>query len=385
MAEVFERAPGLVSDAAREVGVELFRDGAPAELELIGRVLDHALVMLRGNRSSSCISYFTREGALRFARNTSQGSPPLHANDADDLRLALSVLLRGAAALRRPGHRPPSSASAGPSSAARSSVAPSSASLSAALPSNAASLSVVTQRPPTLTPDEVAHFIEHGFVRLEGCVSRDVVDAWVARVRARAESDPRRWLRFDASRVPVPPEHVDFGDPSTLPADTVIVLGAVATSVEQLSPRLWGAVCDLLGEDAVHTRELSDHVIVRTAPRASPPRLAHRRLAPESVGHVARLIASHPEGVDLVDASVGPEIVSRCTRLVECTGRAGDVYLAHPLMVHCGSMDMRSTLRWLSNPNFALRAPLDPLRRDAAQRSPVEEAIVRALHPNDAG
>ena len=56
-----------------------------------------------------------------------------------------------------------------------------------------------------------------------------------------------------------------------------------------------------------------------------------------------------------------------------------DVYLAHPLMVHCGSMDMRSTLRWLSNPNFALRTPLDPLRRDASRRSPVEEAIVRAL------
>jgi len=418
-AEVFARAPGLVSDAAREVSVELFGDGAPAELEPIGRVLDHALAMLRGNRSSSCITYFTSEGALRFARNTSRGAPPVHANDAEDLRLALSVLLRGPAALRRPGHRPPSSASAAPSSAARPGVAPSSTSL----PSNPATKSAATPRAPTLSREEVAHFIEHGFVRLDGCVSRDVVDAWVARVRARAESDPRRWLQFDASRVPVPPERVDFDDPSSLPADTVIVLGAEATRVEQLSPRLWGAVCDLLGEDAVRTRELSDHVIVRVPWSGPTPPLEHRRrgwhiddpstatrldgitnglvgllllsdlepdggatwIAPESVGHVARLIASHPAGVDLVDASVGPGIVSRCTRLVECTGRAGDVYLVHPLMVHCGSMDLRKTLRWLSKPNFALRAPLDPLRRDAAQRSPVEEAIVRALPPNDAG
>jgi hypothetical protein len=46
-------APGLVSDAARE------SDGRPAV------ILEQALTMLRGNRSSTLTTYFTRDGALR--------------------------------------------------------------------------------------------------------------------------------------------------------------------------------------------------------------------------------------------------------------------------------------------------------------------------------
>ncbi len=56
-------APGLVADARAELG------DAPAVDDVASRraLLSHMLVMLRGNRGSSCVTYFTREGRLRTA------------------------------------------------------------------------------------------------------------------------------------------------------------------------------------------------------------------------------------------------------------------------------------------------------------------------------
>jgi tetratricopeptide (TPR) repeat protein len=57
LAEVRRRAPALVADAAREAGDE------PRAL------LEHILAMMRGNRSSSFVTYFTAAGELRFVPN----------------------------------------------------------------------------------------------------------------------------------------------------------------------------------------------------------------------------------------------------------------------------------------------------------------------------
>ncbi|HVK65672.1 MAG TPA: hypothetical protein VM694_14410, partial [Polyangium sp.] len=61
--ELTRRAPWLLADAAEEaLGLAL-----PAVEDNHARraTLEHALRMLRGNRSSSCVTYFTREGELR--------------------------------------------------------------------------------------------------------------------------------------------------------------------------------------------------------------------------------------------------------------------------------------------------------------------------------
>ncbi|MDC3953693.1 tetratricopeptide repeat protein [Polyangium jinanense] len=61
--ELTRRAPWLLADAAEEaLGLAL-----PAVEDERERraTLEHALRMLRGNRSSSCVTYFTREGELR--------------------------------------------------------------------------------------------------------------------------------------------------------------------------------------------------------------------------------------------------------------------------------------------------------------------------------
>ncbi|MDC0748572.1 hypothetical protein [Polyangium mundeleinium] len=61
--ELTRRAPWLLADAAEEaLGLAL-----PAVEDNHARraTLEHALRMLRGNRSSSCVTYFTRDGELR--------------------------------------------------------------------------------------------------------------------------------------------------------------------------------------------------------------------------------------------------------------------------------------------------------------------------------
>jgi tetratricopeptide (TPR) repeat protein len=84
-------APGLLGDAGREIGVTPWmRDGATTSQQQ--RVLEHALAMMRGNRSTSCATYFTAEGALRFVQPHAEPIPDVHARDARILDRARSLL-----------------------------------------------------------------------------------------------------------------------------------------------------------------------------------------------------------------------------------------------------------------------------------------------------
>ena len=64
---LMDLAPGLLSDAARMLGLELWRDpDSPApEPDERRAVLEQALVLLKANRSSSCVTYFGERGQLR--------------------------------------------------------------------------------------------------------------------------------------------------------------------------------------------------------------------------------------------------------------------------------------------------------------------------------
>jgi tetratricopeptide (TPR) repeat protein len=90
-AEVMERiiahAPGLLSDAAAAVGVDIF------DPEIRGRegeraVLLQALEMMRGNRSSTCITYIPRPGILRLVPKYPNRGPGPHDRDEVDIERA---------------------------------------------------------------------------------------------------------------------------------------------------------------------------------------------------------------------------------------------------------------------------------------------------------
>lgn len=91
-----ERSPGLISDAAAACGLAAWRDpDDPVPASAQQAVLARALVMLRGNRSASLVTYFTDAGQLRVAQDGAPAGRGPHARDAQDLAQA-RALARGA-------------------------------------------------------------------------------------------------------------------------------------------------------------------------------------------------------------------------------------------------------------------------------------------------
>ncbi|HYE07608.1 MAG TPA: hypothetical protein VEL07_18970 [Planctomycetota bacterium] len=100
-------------------------------------------------------------------------------------------------------------------------------------------------------------------------------------------------------------------------------------------------------------------------------------LACDSVAPVARHLAAHPEGVHPDDLPF-KRFIAECTDFREATGRAGDVYLLHPYILHATSGNVLRRPRLITNPPITLREPMRFDRVDG-QHSPVERAILRAL------
>jgi tetratricopeptide (TPR) repeat protein len=61
-AAVWRAAPSLCTDACTELAVELEQAA-----DHVAKLFEHMLAMMRGNRSSSFVTYFTAEGRLRFS------------------------------------------------------------------------------------------------------------------------------------------------------------------------------------------------------------------------------------------------------------------------------------------------------------------------------
>lgn len=118
-----EQACGLISDAARELheGLPLARQArlldaepiSPLEgarqivgdrdaeppLEILVAVLERALQMMGGNRSSGLLTYWTSEGRLRFVQQWTHGSRSPHAGDTSRLAQAKKMLVQALASV----------------------------------------------------------------------------------------------------------------------------------------------------------------------------------------------------------------------------------------------------------------------------------------------
>lgn len=276
--------------------------------------------------------------------------------------------------------------------------------------------------PRTLDADAIERFLVDGIVVLPGAFDRTLARRWVADANRRIRDEPERWVRgYDPHDGARDLHRYDPDDPETWTWPRIDLDGDQQVAVEQAAPRAWGAITDLLGgPERVATRHFTNYLIVNLRPRhpgndlsgacpapdraswhiddPSPtshldriatgligivlfsdllPSSGNTWLALDSVGKVARTLADHPEGIDLA-AKRGNQIVETCARFHEVTGETGDVVLVHPLMMHSGSPNPSTRIRWLGNPMIYLHEPLRP-RRPEAELSPVERAIRRAI------
>jgi hypothetical protein len=258
---------------------------------------------------------------------------------------------------------------------------------------------------PILSEADIEHFIQRGFVRVKGCFSMEVALDLTGRACERL--------------------FCSLSDPSTWPRGRMRPPESQRVSFESIAPRAWQAACELVGgaERVLYPCTWGDGFIINfggqpelewAPPSAAPhpwhnwhkdgdffrhfldspeqgllvigifsdiePRGGGTYLACDSVPHIARLLAAHPEGL-LPPELKGPglEIVARCQDFVDATGEIGDVYLMHPFMLHSQSVNASGRARFIVNPPVKLQQPMNFARARDADYSPVERAVLRAL------
>ena len=257
--------------------------------------------------------------------------------------------------------------------------------------------------PDVLSPAQLDQFVERGFVKVPGCFSRD-------------------WA-IDLTRAGCERLFCDLDDPATWPTGRIRPPQTATFDAAEVAPLARHAACELVGgaERMVEPFEWTDNFVANFGREPglawSPPGpeiLPHQgwhadgdffrhfldspeqgllvialfsdvaerggatQLACDSVAHVSRFLADHPEGV-LLHQIPADDIVRRCTDFVEATGEIGDVYFVHPHMIHTWSPNELPVARFITNPPVTLRAPMRFDRDDPTEHSPVERGVLRAL------
>ena len=251
-----------------------------------------------------------------------------------------------------------------------------------------------------LTDEQVEGFLTRGYTVLHDCFPREEAQAKADEAFVRLGYDP--------------------ADPSTWREAVIHMPTHQRRDVREVAPKVWDAVCDLLGGEErikapytwgdgliVNLREGADRPWDPPSPQVkgwhkdgdffrhfldSPeqglltlvlwtdvlPQGGATFVAADSVPVVARFLAQHPEGVLPTDFP-RQELIAQCHDFVEATGQAGDVYLLHPYVLHAKSQNLLGLPRMITNPPVHLLEPMDFNRPDPADFSPVELAVLRGL------
>lgn len=261
---------------------------------------------------------------------------------------------------------------------------------------------------PVLSPADIEYFLVHGYVKIPQALDQDIIKKSVALMWDR--------LGYDAN------------DSSTWAADKIHMPSQNVFNVHEVAPRAFSAICELCGgEDRIKIPKWSDGFIanfhlgydlpwVPPSPKAtgwhkdgdsflhfldSPEqglltivlwsdvqsRGGATFIAGDSVGPVARYLAEHPEGVN---PNVGfanggfphQAFMEECKDFQEATGKAGDVFLLHPFLLHASSYNALKLPRLITNPGVSFKEPMKFDRPNEKDHSPVELAILRAIGKN---
>ncbi len=257
---------------------------------------------------------------------------------------------------------------------------------------------------PVLSVADIEHFLRYGFVQLTNCFDTS------------PGSKAHRWVEESWLRNGISPT-----DRSTWPNDKIHMPSPERVLVRDFSPKAFAAICELCGGEERVKGDLSwgngfianygygrDKQWLAPGPDTggwhidgdfflhfldSPeqallvvvlfsdihPKGGGTFIACDSVPLAARHLSAHPEGVQ-PNGFPGKEFRQQCRDFRETTGKAGDVFLLHPFMLHASSHNHRPEARFMTNPAAQLNEPMRFDRRsDGSVYSPVEKAVLRAL------
>ncbi len=256
------------------------------------------------------------------------------------------------------------------------------------------------------TQEEYDFFIENGFVILRQCFDAgpgSIIERWRNESWQRAELDPN--------------------DPDSWPTHPVVLRGTEEISVKEIAPRAYEAICTLMGgEDNLKDKNYcwSNHFLMNYASGSDKPWVpcgqehAHNLnwhvdgswfkhfldgpeqgilgivmysdmesqagctcFAPDSIKPVAEYLSQHPEGL-MPDQFDWDDLIGQCSDFRECTGKAGDVVLMHPFMMHRGSQNLKRIPRFMCNIVTSLAKPMNFNKPDGDYNA-MEQVILNAL------
>jgi hypothetical protein len=251
-----------------------------------------------------------------------------------------------------------------------------------------------------LTPEQKEEFLTNGFTVIRGGFTAEQAAPLLEKMWIRLGYNPSDKTTWTEPRVHMPSlEGVD---------------------VKTFAPKVHGAMCELVGgEDKINGTirwydgfianfGADDHADTWEAPSASVPGwhvdgdfFQHFLDSPEqglltivlwtdvvptggatfvaadSVPIIARYLAQYPEGV-APNGFDFHERIAECSQFLEATGKAGDVYLIHPFVLHASSKNALRLPRVITNPPISLKEPMQFNRPDG-NYSLVEQAILNAL------
>ncbi|KAL4892643.1 hypothetical protein BDV59DRAFT_37852 [Aspergillus ambiguus] len=271
-----------------------------------------------------------------------------------------------------------------------------------------------------LSEGQKQHWLEHGFIKIPKCFTREAAEQFTSSVWTRLGFCPN--------------------DKSTWTSERVNMPGHTVVSVKDFAPRAWEAICELVGGEERVTdwcKEWRDSWIVNLGkPEYNPEdELEFRTLdnwhndgdwfthfldsgeqallviplfsdikskgggtviCTDGIGLVAKHLYDHPEGTWPSLASRGsPDLptpergklwkiwasdpqLTREESFHEATGEVGDVYLLHPFMLHSASRNLLRDTRIITNPPVCLKEPFNYNRADG-RYSLVEQKTLREL------
>ncbi|KAJ4476676.1 hypothetical protein J3R30DRAFT_3292198 [Lentinula aciculospora] len=280
----------------------------------------------------------------------------------------------------------------------------------------------MTQQYKYLSPEQVAHFLEHGYIVIRNGFTEEKAAEWTKTMWIRLGLDPNDKSTWIRDRIHMPWHHKE--------------------SVATFAPKVWDAMQDLLGgaerineEDShwgdsfivnfgndalegvtehIHPRDLDNwhvdgdfFVHFLDSPEQALlviPIFSNIKaggggtfIAPDGIEMIARYLASHPEGVMPTGLSFTPSTtiftdfkddpgywshlkeVQNCTHFVEMSGQVGDVVLLHPLMLHSAAKNYLRQPRVITNPPVSLKEPFNFARENVEEYSLVERKTLKAL------
>ncbi|PGH15355.1 hypothetical protein AJ79_02521 [Helicocarpus griseus UAMH5409] len=267
-----------------------------------------------------------------------------------------------------------------------------------------------------LTPEQIEHFLEHGYLHLKNCFSREKAAEWTKDIWTRlgySPDDPSTWVR---ERINMPwhrGEHVSTFAPKAWAAICQLIGGAERFKDTEVAKWKDGFIVNLGtpggesswippkqldnwhvdGDFFMHFLDSPEQALLVTPLFTDiKERGGGTMICTDGIDVIAKHLYEHPEGVtprmrprnqtspgEKVGLEFYINVVQNCSNFVEVTGEVGDVYLMHPLMLHSASRNALRIPRVITNPPVSIKEPFNFNRAEGDPYSLVEQKTLRAL------